>query len=176
LVTPGQYIEGIETKVLPFKTNHGPSAAGSVGYLFETIKDGKLSKVIYTSDFLELEAEDERLSEADILIIQSHWFNEPKINKPFHMSFQRAIDYIIKWNPKTAYLVHFSDGDQVPGDPCNDIMKKTAPKSPLCPKGTDKPYRVPRCGKEWQDVVSEVVRDYGILSKIIVPFDGMIIV
>jgi phosphoribosyl 1,2-cyclic phosphate phosphodiesterase len=164
-------IEYPDCRITPFKTFHGPHAAGSVGYVIESL--GALpEKLVYTSDFMSLPEEPDILTGADVLIIQSHWFNEPAHNRPFHMSFQRAIDYVRRWSPKSAYIVHISDGDYAPGDPCNNFMKKLAPLNPMTdPAG--EPYPVPRCGEEWQAVAHRVATDYEITCPIIIPFDGM---
>jgi phosphoribosyl 1,2-cyclic phosphate phosphodiesterase len=175
IAEPGIPLQGTKMRITPFKTFHGPTAQGSVGYVLE---DGAGErggvKIVYTSDFMRVEDEPEILFNPDILIIQSHWLNEPLENRPHHLSFQRAIEYIRHWKPlKTTYLVHMSDGDQVPGDPCNNFLKKYAPLSPLAEPSSGRPYPVPRCHGEWQDVVDRVRRDYDLPCPLVVPFDGM---
>jgi phosphoribosyl 1,2-cyclic phosphate phosphodiesterase len=171
---PGKPLEGIEARITPFKTFHGPTAPGSVGYVFESIADGDSQKIVYTSDFIRIEEEALILHEPDILVMQSHWLHEPHFNRPFHMSFQRAIDFIKKWNPKMAtYLVHISDGDLVAGDPCNNFLKKLAPASALAPPGSKTPYPVPRRHAEWQNVVNRICHDYELPGTVIVAYDGL---
>jgi phosphoribosyl 1,2-cyclic phosphate phosphodiesterase len=171
---PGVQLEGLKTRVTPFKTYHGPAAGGSVGYVLEDAVSGQDFKIIYTSDFSRLEGESPILMNPDLLIIQSHWFNEPRENRPNHMSFQRAIEYIQKWKPRIGtYLVHISDADQVPGDPCNNFLKKSAPLSPLEELSTGIPYPIPRCQAEWQDVIDRICKDHDVHGPVIVPYDGM---
>lgn len=174
LAVPGVQLEGLKTRVIPFKTYHGPSAAGSVGYVLEEQVSGQDFKIVYTSDFSRLEAEPPLLMEPDVLIIQSHWLNEPRENRPNHMSFQRAVDYIRKWNPLAAtYLVHLSDADQVPEDPCNNFLKKSAPLAPLAEPGSGLAYPIPTCQAEWQDVIDKICTDHDVDGPVIVPHDGM---
>lgn len=167
-------LDGIKTRVTPFKTYHGPSAAGSVGYVLEDQVSGQDVKIVYTSDFSRLEAEPPLLMEPDVLIIQSHWLNEPRDNRPNLMSFQRAMDYIRKWRPRRGtYLVHISDAEQVPGDPCNTFLKKREPLAPLEDPGSGIRYPIPTCQVEWQDVVDRICRDHDVPGPVIVPYDGM---
>jgi phosphoribosyl 1,2-cyclic phosphate phosphodiesterase len=169
IAAPGEALEDTQAKITPFKTFHGPSAAGSVGYVIEDSL-----KLVYTSDFMKIEDEPEILFDPDILIIQSHWFNEPEFNRPSLMSFQRAVDYIRLWKPKIAsYLVHISDGDLVPDDPGNSFMKKRPPGDPLKSPQTGMPYPIPRCQAEWQSVVNQIGRDYELPGPIVVAQDGL---
>jgi len=173
IAEPGKPLEGIKTRITPFKTFHGPTAAGSVGYVVENPTRDGYFKVVYTSDFMHLDEEPSILLEPDVLVIQSHWLNEPIKNRPFHMSFQNAMDYVRRWRPKKAtFLVHISGGDQVPGDANNDALKKTAPLSPLQPPGSGAPYPIPGCQAEWQDVIDKICLDYGIPGPVIVAYDG----
>ena len=176
IVAPGEDFTAAGARITPFKTNHGPSAPGSVGYCVEFTRESGSQKIVYTADFMSIPDEPSWLAHPDILVMQSHWFNEPEHNRPHHMSFQRAISYIKKWAPRTAtYLVHISDGDQVPGDPANAYLKKMVPASPLAHPVTGIPYPVPRCRSEWQDVVNEVCKDYETPGPVIVPGDGTVV-
>jgi phosphoribosyl 1,2-cyclic phosphate phosphodiesterase len=171
---PGEPLEGTLTEITPFKTFHGPVAAGSVGYVFEPVEDNVVSKLVYTSDFKTLPEEPEFLSRPEILLIQAHWLNEPGNNRPNHMSLQRALDYIQRWRPKRAvYLLDFSDGDFVPGDPSNNFMKKLEPEDPLRRPGSGEAYPVPRCQAEWQNVVDTIVEDYNLPCPVFVAEDGL---
>jgi len=171
---PGVQLEGLKTRVTPFKTYHGPTAAGSVGYVLEDHLSGQDFKIVYTSDFSRLEAEPSLLMEPDVLIIQSHWLNEPRENRPNHMSFQRAMDYIRKWRPRRGtFLVHLSDADQIPGDPCNTFLKKSQPLDPLEEPGSGIRYPIPRCQIEWQVVLDRICRDHHVPGPVIAPYDGM---
>lgn len=174
IVVPKVPLEGLKTAIIPFKTFHGPSAAGSVGYFLEQSTGNRPCKVVYTSDFSRLDEEPDFLSEPDVLITQSHWLNEPAENRPNQLSFQRAIDYIKRWKPRRAtYLVHISSGDRVPDDPHNDALKKRAPLSPICEPATGSPYPIPKCQSEWQGVVDRISRDFGIPGPVIVAEDGL---
>ncbi len=171
---PGVALEGLKMRVTPFKTYHGPAAVGSVGYVLEDMVSGRDFKVVYTSDFSRLEDEPPILMNPDLLVIQSHWLNEPRENRPNHMSFQRAIEYIRKWKPRRGtYLVHISDADQVPGDPCNNFLKKSAPLAPLEEPGTGLSYPIPTCQAEWQDVIERICVDHDVPGPVVVPYDGM---
>jgi len=170
---PGKPLDGIRTRVTPFKTFHGPTAAGSVGYVLENPTENGYFKLVYTSDFMHLDEEPSILLEPDVLVIQSHWLNEPIKNRPYHMSFQKAIEYIKRWRPKEAtFLVHISGGDQVPGDPSNDTVKKAAPLSPLKPPGSGIPYPIPGCQSEWQNVIERICLDHGVPGPVVVAYDG----
>ncbi|MDQ7785321.1 MAG: MBL fold metallo-hydrolase [Desulfomonilaceae bacterium] len=171
---PGVPLEGTRTRIIPFKTFHGPTAAGSLGYVVEEKTPNGNFKLVYTSDFVRVEDDPEILYEPDVLVIQSHWLNEPEVNRPHHMSFQAAKEYIRKWAPKhSTYLVHISDGDHIPGDSCNHFLKKTKPVSPLADPASGEPYPVPRCLCEWQEVVDRICRDYRVPGPVVVTHDGM---
>lgn len=173
---PGEAIVFPGARITPFKTYHGESAPGSVGYSVEFELKGGEVRVVYTADFMSIPDEPSLLLNPDILVIQSHWFNEPKRNRPCHMSFQRAISYIKQWNPRLAtYLVHMSDGDHVPGDPANVYLKKLTPDNVFRHPESGTPYPIPRCGREWQEVVNQVCTDYKILGPVIVPGDGTVV-
>ncbi|MCA1960261.1 MAG: MBL fold metallo-hydrolase [Desulfomonile sp.] len=176
IVIPLEPVEGLKTNVVPFKTSHGPSAPGAVGYALEDRAQSGTLRVVYTSDFAALIHEPDMLIEPDVLIIQSHWFNEPAFNRPHHMSFQRAIPYIKRWRPKkAAYLVHISAGEQVPGDPYNVVAKKVPPLSPMKDPESGALYPVPLCQTDWQRLVSKICRDEEIPVPVIVPEDGSVV-
>lgn len=171
---PGVQLEGLKTRVTPFKTYHGPTATGSVGYVLEDQVSGQDFKIIYTSDFSRLEGEPRILVEPDVLIIQSHWLNEPLENRPNHMSFQRAMNYIREWRPRReTCLVHLSDADQVPGDPCNAFLKKVKPLAPLEEPGSGLRYPIPTCQAEWEHVIDKICRDHDVPGPVIAAYDGM---
>ena len=170
----GVPLVGTTMRITPFKTDHGASAKGSVGYVLEDGQGDDRFKLSYTSDFVRLEDEPEFLLEPDMLIIQSHWLNEPEVNRPSHMSFQRAIEYIKRWRPKQAsYIVHVSDGEQVPGDHCNRFLKKVVPSSPLRDPATGRAYPVPLCARDWQEVIDRICRDYEVPGPVVMTWDGL---
>jgi phosphoribosyl 1,2-cyclic phosphate phosphodiesterase len=170
LAVPGEPLSGLETRVIPFKTFHGPVATGAVGYVFED--SGK--RLIYTSDLLRVEAQEDLLHRPHVLVIQSHWLNEPQVNRPSLLSLQRALPMIAAWEPaEKVFLVHISDADPVPGDPANDFLKKVTPGDPLLDPRTNQPYPIPTCQEEWQEVAERVFEDNGILVPVQVAYDGL---
>jgi phosphoribosyl 1,2-cyclic phosphate phosphodiesterase len=171
---PGLQLEGIKTRITPFKTYHGPTAAGSVGYVLEDLISGDYFKIVYTSDFSRLEDEPPILMGPDVLIIQSHWLNEPRENRANLMSFQRAMDYIRKWKPRReTFLVHLSDADQVPGDPCNTFLKKLQPLAPLEEPGSGLRYPIPTCRAEWKHIIDKICSDHDVPGPVVAAHDGM---
>ena len=154
---PGQPIPGLKTGVVPFKTDHGPVAQGSVGLVFTW----QNKKIVYTSDFEGLPHEPDILAGADLLILQSHFFNQPANNRPHHMSLQRAVDYLDRWRPKRVVLVHLSASDWVPGDPANNILQKLEPAGPLTgPDG--RPLPVPLTTDDWAELAPRVLAQAGL--------------
>ena len=174
-VEPGRSIVLDEYEILPFKTNHGPFAAGSVGYVIRTRSNrGEEIRLVYTSDFVDLPATPPDLFDPDYLIIQSFWLNEPSRNIPNHMSFQRALDYIKQWKPtRETFIVHIGDGDPVPGDPANSMTKKHEPADPLRAPGGGAPYPVPLNQGQWQKTVDRILSDYALPFKITVARDAL---
>jgi phosphoribosyl 1,2-cyclic phosphate phosphodiesterase len=167
---PGRALAGLQTKVVPYKTFHGPMARGSVGYCFELA--GK--KLVYTSDFVHVEGQEDLIHEPDILVIQSHWLNEPEVNRPSLLSLQSALPMIRAWAPKEkVFLVHISDADPVPGDPANDYLKKVPPANPLRDARTGESYPIPTCQVEWQETAERVFEDNSIKVPVQVAYDGL---
>jgi phosphoribosyl 1,2-cyclic phosphate phosphodiesterase len=170
LAVPGEPLAGLHTRVVPFKTYHGPMAKGAVGYVFE---DGG-KRLVYTSDLLHLEKQKDILRHPDVLVIQSHWLNEPEFNRPSLLSLQRALPMIRAWEPREkVFLVHISDADQVVGDPANTYLKKIPPADPLKDPQTGIPYNVPTCQAEWQEVAERAFKDSGITTTVQVAYDGL---
>jgi phosphoribosyl 1,2-cyclic phosphate phosphodiesterase len=174
-VTPGTPLGVGPFHVVPFKTDHGSFAAGSVGYSIRFRgKEGQPLTLVYTSDFVGLPEESPEADRPDILVIQSFWLNEPKNNRPNHMSFQRALPYIERWAPrKETFLVHMGDGDMVPGDPANILAKKYEPADPLTPPEGGAPYPIPLCQEDWQEIVERIIRDRGLQFRVVVARDGL---
>jgi phosphoribosyl 1,2-cyclic phosphate phosphodiesterase len=170
LAIAGEPLIGLQTGVHPFRTFHGPMAKGAVGYVFED----RGRKLVYTSDLLHVEAEQELIRQPHVLVIQSHWLNEPEVNRPSHLSLQRALPMIRSLAPQEkVYLVHISDADPVPGDPANDYLKKVAPEDPLKDPETGIPYPIPTCQEEWQEVVERVFEDRAMNVPVQVAYDGL---
>ena len=164
-----------EFEIMPFKTNHGAFAAGSVGYIVQSKdREGKTHRLIYTSDFVDLPESPPALLQPDVLIIQSFWLNEPVKNIPQHMSFQRALDYIQAMDPKNGtFLVHIGDGDPIPDDPANRMLKKREPADPMRSPESGEPYPVPMSQEQWQKIVDQILSDRGLPYHVTVAYDGL---
>lgn len=173
-VEPGEYYQVGEIIFSPFKTSHGPVASGSVGYLIQWQNGPEKKKLVYPSDFDDLPAPPREIYSPDYLVLPTLWFNEPEQNAPYQLSFQRAIDFIKLWEPKKeTFLVHIGDGDPVPGDPANSMLKKRKPLEPLRSPLDDKPYPIPLTQRQWQDLVERVLDEFKVPFKVIVAHDGM---
>lgn len=160
-------------EVLPFKTEHGSFAKGSVGYLIKNA-EGRPFRLVYTSDFKSLPEMPEELFHPDYLILQCSRLNEPVKNTPHHMSFQRAMEFMNLLKPtREIFLVHIGDGDPVPGDPANTMTKKREPANPLTPPGSSHPYPIPKNQEEWQSLVNQILSDYNLSFKCTVAYDGL---
>jgi phosphoribosyl 1,2-cyclic phosphate phosphodiesterase len=174
-IEPGRAYTLEEYEITAFKTNHGPFALGSVGFIIKTRpRNGREVRLVYTSDFMGLPEPHPDLIHPDYLIIQSFWLNEPVENRPYHMSFQRALEFIELWQPKgETFLVHMGDGEEVPGDPANKMAKKYKSLDPLTsPKSAD-PYPVPLNQEQWQRTVDQIITDRDLPFKITVAYDDL---
>jgi phosphoribosyl 1,2-cyclic phosphate phosphodiesterase len=168
------FIQG-EFSVFPFETEHGAFAKGSVGFMiaFNSQDRGRV-RIAYTSDFMDLPDIPLELAHPDYLVIQSFWLHEPLHNRPHHMSFQRAIQFIDRLKPKKeTFLVHIGDGEMVAGDPANDMAKKYESKEPMCPPSEDEPYPVPLNQSQWQKTVDRIMSDRRLPYKITVAHDDL---
>ena len=174
-IEPEQWFEQGPFRVFPFKTDHGDFAKGSVGFMVQGKgRSGHAVRVLYTSDFARIPHMPSALKGCDYLIMQSFWLNEPVENRPSHMSFQNAIDYIKRLNPlKETFLVHMGDADRVPGDPANHMAKKYEPKAPLKPPHEKDPYPIPGNQLQWQKTVDRILSDHDVPHKVIVAQDDL---
>ncbi len=174
-IEPGNSYSFEEYRFVPFKTNHGPFSQGSVGYVIKTSgRSGKDIRLVYTSDFVDLPESHPDLIYPEYLIIQSFWLNEPVENRPYHMSFQRALDFIELWRPKVeTFLVHMGDGEMIPGDRANRMAKKYEPADPLRSPNDGGPYPVPLNQEEWQNTVNRIIADRDLPFKITVAHDDL---
>jgi len=174
-IKPGEWFTLGAFEVFPFETEHGAFSKGSVGFSIRS-KDpaGEETRVLYTSDFMDLPHVPSELLHPDYLIIQSFWFNEPVNNRPHHMSFQRAIKFIDLLKPrKETFLVHLGDADMVPGDPANNNAKKCQPKDPLRPLSGGDPYPIPLYQAQWQETVDRIMADRGLAYRVTVAHDDL---
>jgi phosphoribosyl 1,2-cyclic phosphate phosphodiesterase len=170
----GERLSGLKTSVYPFKTFHGDFASGSVGFIVEEESAGLSRKLVYTSDFLDVPFDEPRLQSPDYLIIQSHWLNEPEVNRANCMSLERGLKFIQAWRPQEGvFLTHISEAYPVEGDPVNGALKKLVPRKPLEDPETGLAYPVPTCQAEWQAVAEKVFRDRKIPVPVVVPSDGL---
>jgi phosphoribosyl 1,2-cyclic phosphate phosphodiesterase len=174
IASAGAPLEALKTRVTPFETFHSQTAQGSVGYVFEENTETGQRKLVYTSDLMDVVSNEELLRAADVLIIESNFFNEPADNRPGHMSFQRALEFIERWKPKSeTFLVHISDGDPIPGDSANSYLKKLKPANILGNPRTGVPYQIPTCQKAWQERVNQALADRGLPWKVTVAHDDL---
>ena len=174
-VKPGNWFHQGEFDVLPFKTEHGDFAKGSVGFLVRS-KDllEKEIRLVYTSDFMDIPDLPPELIRPDYLIIQSFWLNEPINNRPHHMSLQRAIHFVDLLKPqKETFLIHIGDADMVKGDPANINAKKYPPKDPLKPPSGGEPYSIPLNQEQWQKTAKAIMSDFGLPYKVTVAYDDL---
>lgn len=170
----GERLPGLLTSVYPFKTFHGDSASGSVGFIVEEEVSRRTRRLVYTSDFFDVPLDEPRLQAPDYLVIQSHWLNEPLVNRANCMSLERGLKFIQDWKPKTrVFPTHISEAYPVEGDPVNGALKKLAPRNPLEDPETRLPYPLPTCQAEWQAVAEKVFRDRKIPVPVVVPADGL---
>jgi phosphoribosyl 1,2-cyclic phosphate phosphodiesterase len=174
-IGPGKWFSHGGFEVFPFKTYHGSFAKGSVGFIIKFMNQtGEEVRLAYTSDFSELPEVPFELLRPDYLVIQSFWLNEPVKNRPHHMSFQRAIHYIDRLQPKReTFLVHMGDTDMVAGDPANNMAKKYEPKDPLRPPSGGAPYPVPLNQAQWQKTVNQIMSERGLPYKVTVAYDDL---
>jgi phosphoribosyl 1,2-cyclic phosphate phosphodiesterase len=175
VILPESPLQGIKTAIIPFNTYHGDFPRGSVGYTIFCGPENK-QKIAYTSDFENITAGEHLLENADILVLQSNWLNEPEINRPHHMSFQRALDYLDRWRPRKTFLIHLSDQDWVEGDPANRYLKKQKPRDPLRSPSTGIPYPVPTCQEEWSALTWRIVEERNMPLDIAAAYDGLTVV
>jgi len=176
-IDPGHWVSVNEFEVLPFGTFHGEFAQGSVGFLFKvTGISGEEVRIVYTSDFSDIVNPPADLFEPDYLVIQSFWLNEPVHNRPNHMSFQTAIQFIERLKPqKETFLVHIGDADRVANDPANTLLKKYEPKDPMRPPIEGDPYPIPLNQAQWQETVNRILSDRRIPYRVTVACDDFCI-
>jgi phosphoribosyl 1,2-cyclic phosphate phosphodiesterase len=174
IAQPGERLAGLQTPVYPFKTFHGDSASGSVGFIVEQEPSSLSRRLVYTSDFFDVPFDEPRLQAPDTLIIQSHWVNEPLVNRANCMSLERGLKFIQAWKPKECvFLTHISEAYPLEGDPANGALKKLVPKKTLKDPETQLPYPLPTCQAEWQALAEKVFRDQKIPVPVVVPSDGL---
>ncbi len=174
LIETDRWFEAGGLEAMAFKTDHGKTAAGSVGFLFRfESAGGKARRIVYTSDFIDIPEIPREALAPDILIVQSFWLNEPVENRPRHMSLQSALHFIELFSPKMTYITHIGDADMVEGDPWNTSLKKYMPKDPLRPPAGGGPYPIPSCQADWEATLERVLSDRGNPFNAAVAFDDL---
>ena len=172
IAVPGQALAGEafgpDLGCVPVKTQHGPFALGSVGYVFN-LGDLRLG---YTSDMTACE-EPDAFAGLDTLICQCHFLNEPKVNRANHLSLQNALPMLKSWQPGQVFLVHLSCQDQIPDDhEANRLLRKFEPLDPLRDSGGEL-YAIPRDQASWQGTVERVLANQGLGMPVQVAWDGL---
>lgn len=116
---PGSVVETGDVMVRPFAVDHGPKAPGAVGLVVE--HGGR--KIVISGDFLHVPEEDDPLfSGADVCFLDANTWHPT--DGSWHRSVLADLELVRKWQPKRAYLVHYSgyeDRDH-PDDPINGPM------------------------------------------------------
>ncbi len=156
----------------PVKTDHGPFPQGSQGYILTDHSGPRPYRLGYTSDMIAC-ADPEGFAGLDALICQSHFINEPQVNRANHLSLQNALGRLQRWQPGRLFLVHISCQDFIPGDePANAMLKKFKPAEPLRDPG-GQPYPIPRDQAQWQEVAGRILGDHGLNMECQVAYDGL---
>ncbi|MFZ5587421.1 MAG: MBL fold metallo-hydrolase [Thermodesulfobacteriota bacterium] len=156
----------------PVKTDHGPIPKGAVGYVIQARGPAGAASLGYTSDMVGL-PDPMSFAGLDALVCQCHFLNEPEVNRPNHLSLQKALPLLRAWRPGRVFFAHISCQDFIPGDePANAMLKKFAPAQPLAgPDGA--PYPIPLDQAQWQAVVERVLADHGLGMPATVAHDGL---
>jgi phosphoribosyl 1,2-cyclic phosphate phosphodiesterase len=152
---PGVQLLGLEAVVTPFAVEHGPTAPGALGFIFEFEAGGRVQKIVYSGDLYDVPCPDGRLLRPDLLVLECNWFNEPAEMPPssWHMSFQRGIRFIRALEPAQVVLVHMSHEDHI-----------KPPRRLLGP--------APVSHADWQGAVDAIVSRMG-LPSVLVGHDGL---
>jgi phosphoribosyl 1,2-cyclic phosphate phosphodiesterase len=172
-VEAGQTVDLGGLSLTPFGVNHGRFAKDAAGFI---VQAGE-KKLVYTGDFIETKNPfPEAARGADLLLLQANFFHEPLDNKPHHMSFQRALDWLVKFDPRgTTYLVHLGVADPIDEAEAARFMKKRLPAEPLLDPATGAPYPPPATQAEWERAAATFVKARGLSYDLRVSFDGQVI-
>ena len=112
--------------------DHGPKAPGAVGFVVQ--HGGR--KVVITGDFLRVPDEDNPLLfGADVMFLDANTWHPAEYT--WHQSVLGNLRLIDKWQPKRAYMIHYSgyeDRDH-PDDPVNGPMDMERFRQELQPGG-----------------------------------------
>jgi phosphoribosyl 1,2-cyclic phosphate phosphodiesterase len=158
--------------VVPVKTDHGPFAKGSVGYIVGERKGAETLTMGYTSDMTAM-PDPGPFKGLDLLVCQSQYFNEPKVNRANHLSLHNALPYLESWQPGEVWLVHLSCQDYIPGDEAVHNMQKKMEPGGVLKDPSGQPYAIPQDHASWQKTVERVFKDQGLNFPVQVAFDGV---
>ena len=117
---PGVPISLGEIAVTPFAVDHGPTAAGTLGFV---VQHGN-RKVVFTGDFRQTAHEnDPLLAGADVVFFDANTWHPT--DQAWHQSVLGNLRLIEKWQPKRSYMIHYSgyEDREHPEDPINGPME-----------------------------------------------------
>jgi phosphoribosyl 1,2-cyclic phosphate phosphodiesterase len=157
---PGLPLEALATRVIPFKTFHGATAPGSVGFLIEDQGE----RVIYTADlWVALEGEGtagidgyvepspfgpEGSGGVDLLISELTFLSDPSERRKMlygaHLSLPRLLKLVRAWQPSELALIHLN---HAPGLTVRAIEDRVSHS--LEEAGLRIPFVIPRDGEAW---------------------------
>ena len=131
--------------LIPFRTLHGNP--DRIGETFGIVLRRDDTKIVYTSDYLEIPDFDEKLlGQADILIVEATWLTkqeEESERQSGHVSFERAFHrYYKKLYPKRVALTHVSSEEA-------------------------------KTSRQWREIIHTIVADAPEIGKVYLSFDGL---
>lgn len=92
-----------DLSITPFAVDHGPAVPGALGFV--VMHSGR--KVIITGDFRRVvHADDPMLRDADVCFLEANTWHP--IEGLAHQSVEGDLTLVEQWNPKRAYLIHYS--------------------------------------------------------------------
>jgi hypothetical protein len=157
---PGFPLEGLDTKVVPFRTFHGATAPGSVGFLIES----QGVRAIYTSDlWVALEGEDtsgvegyvqpqpfgpENSGRVDLLISELTFLSDPldlrKLLFGAHLSLPRLVKLVRAWQPAELAPIHLNHAPGLTVSAIEDSVSRSLEEA-----GLKIPFVIPCDGDAW---------------------------
>ncbi|OHB77678.1 MAG: hypothetical protein A2W31_16305 [Planctomycetes bacterium RBG_16_64_10] len=119
---PGVVLVLGDVAVTPFAVDHGPKAPGALGFLVQ--HGGR--KIVISGDFLRIVDEDsDRFFGADVMFMDANTWHPAEWT--WHQSVLGNLPLIDKWQPKRAYMIHYSGyedwehGDDSVGGPMDAV-------------------------------------------------------
>lgn len=110
-IAPGAAFQLGHLRVTPMAVEHGNTAPGAVGFVVEAACDDPNTsasrKIVLTCDLLRvLDPGDPAWFDADVCFIESNtWNRNPDTG---HQSILDALELVRRWQPRRAYLIHYS--------------------------------------------------------------------